>query len=613
MKSPAALLRSLLNDISRLHTDARYLDRDILTIESRYEHEGLSFLTKTLPSFAEAILDALENGVLAKQRAFGYSRCKSIPKFLSGMTCHVFDAETGHVLADVEPGYVASLLQILLLFSKLVESPDDKKNLETEAIDKFIQYDKMVSEKVDQRVAYRIRTISRMLLQDLNIFDPSELPCRHGPGAVSDGLLTNQKWNAIWDGMKNATILSHFGYEPRSVNDNESWSYIVQGDLFHRNSSIASSIGRVVTVPKNASSLRTITVEPCVNQFVQQGLNTVLRKAILSDGVLRQCLSLSDQSKNNHLAYIGSLTGEYATLDLKAASDLLSQELVSLVFCDKPTFLESLFVSRTPSLEIRGEVHSLRKFAGMGNATTFPVQSVVFSIICIESILDQDCKMLSYRNVKHAASRIRVYGDDIIVPTEYAASVVRRLESVGLIVNRSKSFLRGYFRESCGSDYYKGILVRPGFVRARFGTGADPNALGNLVCLANLFDSRCYYEASAWLKHEVEEHLGYKLPYVRTGFISSNTDYIRTDMLEPVALGWTSKFGLYSVEKYCRNLHRPLVRAPVIIPTYREDKLDSYPGLLRFFHVPIEGRGPLSDQRSVRRFTTKVKRRWVAC
>lgn len=610
MKSPDQLLQSLLSDISRLHPDVGRLDRDVQTVKQRFEHEGFGFFTVALPSLSDAILLGIETGRFACPQGFKKAKGSAIPAFLQGMLCKVFERD-GRYIDGAQPDVIASLMQVTQLFAKFVVDSDHEDKLRDQAFNKFLNDDSCVKESYSETVSFRLRSIGRMVLQDLEyLFDPCELPCRNGPGAVSDVQLPNQKWYGIWDAMKTSSILSHFGYEPREIHENESSDFIIQGDFFNRDVYVSSSRGRLVAVPKNSRSMRTITVEPLVNQFVQQGLNTVLRTSIRKDPVLRQCLSLSDQSKNNELAMIGSRDGTYATLDLSSASDLLSQRLVDDIFWTKTEFLRALHISRTAELEVGEKVVHLRKYAGMGNATTFPVQSVVFSIICIEAILDSEGKELSYRNVRRAARRIRIFGDDIIVETAYAASVVHRLTDVGLKINVRKSFSNGHFRESCGTDFFKGEHVRPGYLRYRFGAGTDPSALGNLVCLANLLDRRFYKQAADLLRKYTEDYLGFCLPYVRMVSFEEK-DHI-SDFTQPVALGWTHRKGYFQIERYDRDLQRPMVRAPVIIPVKRDDPVDSYPALLKFFHVPIEGRDPTSMLKSVWRFHTKWKRRWVA-
>jgi hypothetical protein len=228
---------------------------------------------------------------------------------------------------------------------------------------------------------------------------------------------------------------------------------------------LTSESARLVTVPKSCSSLRTITVEPCLNQFVQQAYNAHLRKEILRCSVMRTCLTLSSQEPNQKLALEGSRTGEWVTIDLSSASDRLSTELVETAFSHRPRFLSGILSCRTPSVEIESkETIQLKKYAGMGNATTFPVQSYVFALVGLASMIDPH-EVVSIGKVRALASNIRVFGDDIIIKREYFPAFAEWIESVGLAINRDKTFSEGNFRESCGVDAYWGTKVTPIYLR----------------------------------------------------------------------------------------------------------------------------------------------------
>jgi len=60
---------------------------------------------------------------------------------------------------------------------------------------------------------------------------------------------------------------------------------------------------------------------------------------------------------------------------------------------------------------------------------------------------------------------VSVYGDDIIIPVEAVPLFTEVLAYSGFTVNQEKSFSVGPFRESCGSDFFLGVDVRPVFIR----------------------------------------------------------------------------------------------------------------------------------------------------
>jgi len=95
MKRPIALLSSLLEDFQRLEPGVMHLDRDLKTIEARFEHEGYGFLTVTLPSLCDALDQGLVQGRLACPSSFKKMKGGALPRFLSGLLCHVFDPKTG--------------------------------------------------------------------------------------------------------------------------------------------------------------------------------------------------------------------------------------------------------------------------------------------------------------------------------------------------------------------------------------------------------------------------------------------------------------------------------------------------------------------------------------
>jgi len=66
---------------------------------------------------------------------------------------------------------------------------------------------------------------------------------------------------------------------------------------------------------------------------------------------------------------------------------------------------------------------------------------------------------LTKKDIKSYLGRVRVFGDDIIVPVDHVRSVISSLESFGLKVNYRKSFWNGKFRESCGKEYFDGTDV----------------------------------------------------------------------------------------------------------------------------------------------------------
>jgi len=194
-------------------------------------------------------------------------------------------------------------------------------------------------------------------------------------------------------------------------------------------------------VPKNAKSLRSICTEPGLNTLVLLGIGAHMARRLAAFGI-----DIRDQTLNQRRACEGSLTGDLATLDLSSASDTISTELVyELLPLDWATFLDR---ARSKKVILPdGKIISQEKFSSMGNGFTFPLETLIFwslAASCCES-----------------DTEATAYGDDLIVPTKAYSLLVEALSVAGFVVNLTKSYHDGPFRESCGKDYFLGTDVRP--------------------------------------------------------------------------------------------------------------------------------------------------------
>lgn len=201
---------------------------------------------------------------------------------------------------------------------------------------------------------------------------------------------------------------------------------------------------RFLTVAKNAKTDRCIAAEPTGNGFIQQGVHDYMRRRLLRFGV-----DLDDQSINQEFAR-EAYTRKLSTLDLSAASDSISTELVyNLLPLDWAIFLDSI---RSRETRVRKEWVRTEKFASMGNAFCFELESLIFWALA-SSVEGFDCN----------EDVVSVYGDDIIVSRRHYDQVVQLLDLCGFRVNSDKSFKEGNFFESCGKHYHRGIDVTPVF------------------------------------------------------------------------------------------------------------------------------------------------------
>lgn len=206
---------------------------------------------------------------------------------------------------------------------------------------------------------------------------------------------------------------------------------------------------RIVTVPKNAKTDRTIGIEPGLNVWLQLGIGRVIRSRLLRAGV-----DLNDDTSNKEGAFYGSIDGSLSTIDKRQASDTISREVVRALI--EPRWFTILDRARSPSFTLDGKTwRRFEKFSSMGNGFTFELESLIFycaARACVRRT-GEDVRLVS------------VFGDDIVIPTKAAAVYRHFVTLLGFEVNVEKTFTAGYFRESCGSYYYDGVDVKPLFKR----------------------------------------------------------------------------------------------------------------------------------------------------
>lgn len=216
---------------------------------------------------------------------------------------------------------------------------------------------------------------------------------------------------------------------------------------------------RVSTVPKNRNISRTICTEPLLNMFFQKGIESVIRRRLIE-----VCgIDLSRQPDiNRSMCRIGSETGKFGTIDLSSASDTIALELVRWLV-PKPVF-NWLWLTRSPyTILPDGRAVELHMVSSMGNAFTFPLQTLLFYAIVYGAY--RVLGITPRRSSRLSLGNIAVFGDDIIVVREAFGFVTKMLSICGFSVNVDKSFNEGLFRESCGRDYYNGCNVRGVYIR----------------------------------------------------------------------------------------------------------------------------------------------------
>jgi hypothetical protein len=200
----------------------------------------------------------------------------------------------------------------------------------------------------------------------------------------------------------------------------------------------------ITLVPKSWKTHRTIAKEPTHSLPIQLALDAWLKTLLR-----RWRIDLSSQQLNQEMARLGSLDGSFATIDLEMASDTLSYNAVALLL--PIPWLRLFEAVRSSTFRAPWGDGVYAKFSSMGNGYTFSLETLIFTAAC--------------RAV--GSQQYTVYGDDIVIETDRAPSLIKLLHFLGFRVNDAKSFINpaSRFRESCGADWYKGNLVTPFYLR----------------------------------------------------------------------------------------------------------------------------------------------------
>jgi hypothetical protein len=254
--------------------------------------------------------------------------------------------------------------------------------------------------------------------------------------------------------------------------------------------------GKLSFVQKDARSMRPIVVEPALNGLAQRAVGSYMKRRM----ELFASLDLTDQTRNQDLAKLGSIDGSFATLDLSSASDTVSWSVVRLLLPED--WFEFLANFRTGDISVPGRMSEgsveLEKFSSMGNGYTFELESLLFFSLAVaatelEGNLNNGSPKRKLKGrYSGSFSMVSVFGDDIICRTEVYARLVAVLGELGFIVNDEKSFASGPFRESCGADWYKGECIRPFY-------GKKPWSERILYTFHNFAVRNCEPELAAYL------------------------------------------------------------------------------------------------------------------
>lgn len=544
-------VRELLRVYDRLVKDVLYaypsmnldLSKDLSRLTRLTEQRGLPFLMVDLPALSKHLDRCLAEGqykVSGLPGASRVSRTIPIPKLFRGLYLLIFESD-GRLKEHIDDQALLLLRQLLLVAKKAKVECTLEATRET--VRRFIDTDDSLPEpgpywsntealaseemgftgftsdphflarcsdrllQVDyQRLLSTLDIVSSLLSIDLGVYEPLDWCFRHGPGVVSNLRTGEDRYRfASWS----ERLETVFPYCDCAFHNLASWAANPQPARHDE------SLSKLAAVPKTLSKPRLIASEPQENMWCQQNMRdymyTRTRRSVLSNFV-----RFNDQSLNQQLARRGSVDGSLATLDLSDASDRVSCRCVGQFFRSNLSLLRGLRASRTRCLSIPssllGEerVIELRKYSTMGNATTFPVESLIFLGIALAGCFYIDgYQPKTIDEFKAYAGKVSIFGDDIIVPVECASVVMCLLEILDFKVNSSKTYLTGRFRESCGVECFAGIDVSPAYWHGFY--NGTPESYSSIVETANNLYKRFMVETSRYLGSTIE---GFRTPLI---------------------------------------------------------------------------------------------------
>lgn len=421
------------------------------------EHSSLiTLVCETLPKEAKCFIRSLETGFYEP------------PSFFKDTANAAYFCCNDELRAR----YIAFYRQ-LTEWAYKVDLPCSDESI-TKVFDQFILTDESLPDGFQETSVLRL---ARRILREVL---PRSLPTlvgRHGSGAVADRVKPHRRWREPLRVSEELHYLMGF---------DETWGldHVVSCDEY---------VSKTACVPKDSRGPRLICMEEFSLMFHQQPIAVWFKSHFRSHPLLRGSIDISDQTRNRDLAQLSSTREgpQLATLDLSEASDRVSNSLVASLF--PPEWTALLCACRSKSTKVlhpSGNVLlNLKKFAPMGSALCFPVETLVFFAIVTAAVT----RSLRVDSWTKAAALVSVYGDDIIVPSAAFSDVIEALEAHALKVNQDKSFVRGFFRESCGMDAYLGYDVTPIRLRKHF-DGSVATWIESTVELSNNL-----YKAGWWV------------------------------------------------------------------------------------------------------------------
>lgn len=344
---------------------------------------------------------------------------------------------------DMEPVQAAKLLFLSKSLRKWkISDPQSARERRIAAIDGFIRRNRQVHlhDPIPFPYGEIMRHVLDRWLPPLSEDEASTIKGRFGPGACAERYTRVQRFGRLSVWCSDA----HWPEVPLTVSD------------------AGHVTARLCAVPKTFDKDRLITVEPAYGTFVQQYVRSYILESIHKgplkwsvmdlgyvDSPQRQRRSALNASKNKNLA----------TVDLSDASDgigwfhiqqVFPAHIVDLLYATRSTCFVATDESDGKTQRTLRMSEKMDIFAGMGNATTFPIETLFFGAY-----------VKAYAIAHNLPRYVGVFGDDIVCHTRLIEHMILNNQNFGFFkINPQKTFYGSdHLRESCGIFAYKGIDI----------------------------------------------------------------------------------------------------------------------------------------------------------
>lgn len=438
------------------------LYRDTDELVKRVNAEGQHFATKTLPALVKGLLELYE-GHNASFPHFKHQRGMEYPQFLKGLF--------RLALTSTDPAKKRQAFDIIYSLSvafKKLRGPYAKTVL-LKQFEDFVKVDGELDsldyfEETTFSIMEYARAIIATIVRDMDTSDVARFLPRPGPGATNTPTEKTERYRprVLYTQINDVLDYQEWWYPNPWDACQESREFL----SLHKNKK-AEPCARFKFVPKTQDKARGICIEENEMQVMQQAVRAAFYH--LFDERLYPNVAITEQNINAQLALHASSDLANATIDMSEASDRISRELVSWLFQDNTELHNVLMALSTrwikPPKELSEEYPDLirtKKYAPMGSALCFPVMTLVHYALVVSIIKHNTYNDIDQQDIRKL---VYVYGDDIVLPSVCTEDVFHWLPKFGMKLNKTKSFYRSLFRESCGIHAYGGVDVTPVYIK----------------------------------------------------------------------------------------------------------------------------------------------------